>query len=92
MNFDGQNKSPLENISDKEIDAVILKLGSFLSIMSNKKCNQAKLLISSVKDKAFGEVCVKMTVMERTEDFARCLLNRYPSMAKSKLVYNSLCK
>ena len=38
------------SITDRELELTLLKMGAFLSIVQNKKCNYAKLLISAVNE------------------------------------------
>lgn len=86
-----EDYQPSNNLEEQELDLNILKLGSFLSIIQNRKCNQVKLLLVSLNDDDFCEVCLKLTDLDCKQMFVSALLARYPTISKSKLVYNSLC-
>jgi len=86
---DTLNSNPLTEITNKELDLIILRMGAFLSIISNKKNNQAKLLITSVKDKYFKELFLKQASIDNVQLLVRCIIERYPTVCKSKVVINS---
>ena len=83
------NSNPLTEITNRELDLIILKMGSLLSIVSNKKNNQAKLLIATVKDKYFKEVFLRLSNIDNLQLLVTCILKRYPTVSKSKIVINS---
>ena len=84
--------SPTHNLTESELDMLLLKIGAFLSIISNKKVNQAKLLITVVQNKYFGELCLTLTDIDNTQLLVKNILDRYPTVCKSKLVINALVK
>ncbi len=86
------NENPLNKIQDKELDVLILKLGSFLSILNNKKVNQAKLLVTIVKDKHFRDCVFKLTEIDNLRQIVEALIEKYPSLYKSKIISKSLKK
>ena len=48
-----EEENPVSQIAEKELDDIILKMGSLLSIINNKKINQAKLLITLLTNRTF---------------------------------------
>ena len=86
------NQLPADNLTERELDMILLKIGSFLSIISNRKCNQAKLLITIVQNKYFCDMCMRLTEIDNPQTLVENILERYPTVSKSKLVLNSLSK
>jgi hypothetical protein len=43
----------VHTITDRELDMIILKMGSLLSILQNKKTNHAKMLIVLIQNERF---------------------------------------
>ena len=84
--------TPLAEITEKELDMLILRTGSFLSIISNKKVNQAKLLIVTVNNKYFRQLFQQLADIDNTQLLVRCIIERFPSISKSKVVSRALYK
>lgn len=82
--------TPLSDITDREIDQTILLMGSYLSIISNKKVNPAKLLVSVVNDKYFMELFMELSDIDNAQLLVRTIMDRYPNIAKSKVVINAI--
>lgn len=87
---DNINDTPSNKMAENELDDIILKMGSFLSIISNKKINQAKLLITAVKNKYFKEIFQNITEIDNLQLLVRSIITRYPTVCRSKIVINSL--
>jgi hypothetical protein len=77
-------------IADRELDEIILKMGSLLSILNNKKINQAKLLITLVQDDEFRYWFLKIADVDSFQYLVRCLMDKYPTLCKSKVVTGAL--
>jgi hypothetical protein len=84
--------TPLTAITDREIDTTILKAGSFLSIISSKKVNQSKLLISVIENEDFRQLFLALIDIDDVQQLVRCIIDKYPSISKSKIVTKSLRK
>ena len=84
--------TPLTAITDREIDLTILKTGSFLSIISSKKVNQSKLLISVIENEDFRQLFLALIDIDDVQQLVRCIIDKYPSISKSKIVTKSLRK
>lgn len=94
MNLDilEQTKScnPILQIDEKETDMAILKLGSFLSIINNKKTNQAKLLVAALKNKTFQKCFYRMLECDNLQLLVECIIKKYPLLCKSKVIHKAV--
>jgi hypothetical protein len=84
------NSSPLVQINEKETDMIILKLGSFLSIINNKKTNQAKLLVTALKNKKFQQCICNLLEVDNLQSLVECIIKKYPLLCKSKVVHKAV--
>ena len=80
----------VQNITDRELDMIILKMGSLLSILQNKKTNQAKMLILLVKDERFRKCFLQIAELNSFQHLVRCLMEKYPTLCESKVVSGAL--
>jgi hypothetical protein len=80
----------VQTITDRELDMIILKMGSLLSILQNKKTNQAKMLILLVQDERFKKCFMQIAEMDNFQHLVRCLMERYPTLCESKVVSGAL--
>jgi hypothetical protein len=85
-----KNTSPIVQIDDKESDMIVLKMGSFLSIINNKKINQAKLLVTVLKNKKFQDCFLQMMDFDNLQTLVECIIKKYPLISKSKVVYKAV--
>lgn len=90
MNQNDIHRTPLSDITDTELDMIILQMGTFLSIINNKKVNAAKLLITSVENKYFRGVFQDLAEIDNLQLLVRSIVDRYPNVSRSKIVYNAL--
>jgi len=84
--------NPVVCLTDHELDMIILRMGSFLSIISNKKSNQAKLVIATLNDEQFRDVFLSLADIDNLQLLIKCILVRYPTVCKSKIILNSIGK
>jgi len=82
--------SPVEHITERELDEVILKMGSFLSILQNKKANQAKLLICTIQDPIFQKCFLSIADIDNLSFLIHNIIRKYPTLCKSKVVTSAL--
>ncbi|MFA5754334.1 MAG: hypothetical protein WC905_03230 [Patescibacteria group bacterium] len=80
----------VHDITDRELDMIILKMGSLLSILQNKKTNQAKMLILLVNDKRFRKCFMKIAELDSFQYLVRHLMEKYPTLCESKVVSGAL--
>lgn len=77
-------------IADRELDMIILKMGSLLSILQNKKTNQAKMLVTLIKNKRFKECFLYVAELNSFQHLVRSLIEKYPTLCESKVVSGAL--
>ena len=87
---DNTSNNPLDGITEKELELIILKLGSFLSILENRKVNQAKLLINILKSDLFCNVCLKLSELDNNQLLIKNIVYKYPTLCKSKVIYRAI--
>jgi hypothetical protein len=78
------HNNPLCQICTKEYILGVLKFGSFLSILKNKKINPSGLFTSILENKELREIFILMTNSENINEALLGLLQLYPSLLKSK--------
>lgn len=74
-------------ISNNEIDDIILKMGTLLTITKNKKINQTKLFIAVIRSEPFKQIFMQLTDIENFHTLIKLLINRYPNVCKSKNLF-----
>lgn len=77
-------------ITDRELNIIILKMGALLSILQNKKTNQAKMLIMLVKNERFQKCFLHIAELDSFQHLVRCLMEKYPTLCESKVVSGAL--
>ncbi len=80
----------VHTITDRELDVIILKMGSLLSILHNKKTNQAKMLIMLVTNERFRKCFLHIAELDSFQHLVRCLMEKYPTLCESKVVSGAL--
>lgn len=80
----------VQTITERELDMIILKMGSLLSILQNKKTNQAKMLILLVKDERFRKCFMQIAEIDSFQYLVRCLMEKYPTLCESRVVSGAL--
>lgn len=80
----------VQTITDRELDMIILKMGSLLSILHNKKTNQAKMLIMLVTNDRFRECFLKIAELDSFQHLVRSLMDKYPTLCESRVVSGAL--
>jgi hypothetical protein len=80
----------VHTITERELDMIILKMGSLLSILQNKKTNQAKMLILLVKNESFRKAFLYIAELNCFQKLVNCLMEKYPTLCESKVVYGAL--
>lgn len=81
---------PSIDIVNRELDVIILKMGSLLSILNNKKINQAKLLITILKDEQFRKCFLHISEIDNIQLLITTLIEKYPSLCTSKVVFSAV--
>lgn len=88
LSFDNIDSSiiiPTEQIYSKEFFEGLLKAGSLLSMLENKKLNITCLFVLLLEKKDYQDFFVEVTASKNFREAILSLLYLYPSLVKSKL-------
>lgn len=86
------NPNPLEHIHTKEYIEGLLKAGSFISIIENKKINVTTLFLLLLANKEYQEFFTEITASKTFKDSILTLLYLHPSLVKSKFTKSFIRK
>jgi hypothetical protein len=75
---------PLFQLTSKEYIIGVLKFGSYLSILNNKKLNASGLFVQILQDKKLRDMFIAVTESENMKSALLGLLQLYPVLLKSK--------
>ena len=78
------NSDPLDNICNKEFIINVLKFGSYLSMINNKRVNSSVLFLTILENCRLRDIFVEMTGAESERDAFLGVLQLYPILIKSK--------
>jgi hypothetical protein len=79
-----QKCDPLFQLTSKEYIIGVLKFGSYLSILNNKKLNASGIFVQILQDKKLRDMFVTITESENMKSALLGLLQLYPVLLKSK--------
>ena len=82
-NFVNYN-DPLDNICNKEFILNVMKFGSYLSIINNKRINASVLFISILENSKLRDIFMEITGAENVRDALLGVMEIYPVLVKSK--------
>lgn len=85
LDLENSNATPLEQIHSKEFIEGVLKCGSFISMLENKKINTTMLFSLILENKDYQEFFVEITASESLREALLSLLYLHPSLVKSKI-------
>lgn len=80
------NNNPLYQIKENEFDAVLLKYGSLVSILKNKRINQTMFLVELLDSENHRECFKALSGIEDTHTLFYNLIIRFPILCKSKII------
>lgn len=75
---------PLKQICTKEYILGVLKFGSYLSIVHNKKLNPSAIFVLILENKNLRDLFVHVTQTDTAKEALLGLLQLYPPLLKSK--------
>jgi len=81
--FNSRN-DPLKQICTKEYILGVLKFGSYLSIIHNKRLNPSAFFVAVLENKELRELFIDVTNSENIHEALLGLLHLYPPLLKSK--------
>lgn len=84
-NLDNSEATPLDQIYSKEFAEGLLKAGSLISMLENKRVNITGLFALLLEKKDYQEFFVEITASKTFKHAILSLLYFYPSLVKSKI-------
>jgi hypothetical protein len=84
--------TPLTEIQTKEFIESVLKTGSLISMIENKKLNSTALFSLLLQNKVYQKIFVEITCCGNFAEAAKLLLFLNPSLLKSKITKATLKK
>ncbi len=84
-NLDNSEATPLDQIYSKEFAEGLLKAGSLISMLENKRVNTTGLFALLLEKKDYQEFFVEITASKTFKHAILSLLYFYPSLVKSKI-------
>ena len=91
-NLESSCGSPLEQIQTRDFIDGVLKAGSLISILENKKINSTALFALLIENKYYQDFFVEITSSDSFKEAILSLLYLYPSLVKSKITKSSIRK
>ena len=82
--------TPLDQICLREFTEGVLKAGSIISILENKKLNPINLFLCLLKSKQYQSFFVEITSCNSFRESILALLHLYPSIVKSKITKSAI--
>ena len=86
------NNNPLYQIKEIEFDMVLLKFGSFVSMLKNKRINQTMFLVELLESETHRECFKFLSGIEETDVLFYNLIIRFPVLCKSKIIKNKIAE
>ncbi len=77
--------TPLNELQSKEFIKALLKTGSLISILENKKINITSLFSLLLERKDYRDFFVEITACSSFKEAVKSLLHLYPNLLKSKI-------
>ena len=82
--------TPLDQLHSKEFIDGVLKAGSFISMIENKKINVTTFFSLLLENKSYQDFFTKITDSDSFKEAVFVLLYVYPSLIKSKITKSIL--
>jgi len=90
--MDNTYKEPHDEITDKEFDVCLMKFGSLISMVFNKKINQTNLLFLILENPIFLDIFKDITEIDTPRILIKYFIQRYPLLTRSKSTCNKVTK
>ena len=84
------NNNPLYQIKEIEFDYILLKFGSLVSMIKNKRINQTMFLIELLENELHRECFKILSGFDDTNMLFYNLIIRFPVLSKSKIIKNKI--
>lgn len=83
--LEASNATPLDHIHSKEFFEGLLKAGSFISMIENKKINTTALFSLLLENPNYQDFFTEITASKNFKEAILSLLYLHPSLVKSKI-------
>ena len=80
------NNNPLYQIKQNEFDEILLKFGSLVSMLKNKRINQTMFLIELLESEPHRECFKILSGIDETKVLFYNMIIRFPVLCKSKII------
>ena len=84
------NTNPLHQIKEQEFDDMLLKFGSLISILKNKRINQTMFMVELLNSQQLIDSLKLLTGLDETTMLIYNILTRFPILCKSKIIKNKI--
>lgn len=84
--------NPYNQLSEKEFDIILTKVGSFLCLTQNKNINPTTLFLLIMENNNIRLLLMEMTSSPSIIPILKSILTRYPNLIKSKMLKNKAIK
>lgn len=88
--LNSENVTPREELCSKEFWSAVMKFGSFVSMVENKKINTTTLFSLLIENKTYQNVFVELTSCSNFREAIEMLLYLYPNLVKSKVTKSTI--
>jgi len=92
LELDTSNANPLDRIRSREFIDGVLKAGSLISMLENKKINVTTLFVLLFETTKYQEFFTKITASESFKESILSLLYLHPALVKSKFTKSVIRK
>jgi len=84
------NTNPLSQIKNAEFDVILLRFGSLISILKNKRINQTMFLVNLLDNEEYRECFKILSGIDETSELFYNMIIRFPILCKSKIVKSKI--
>jgi hypothetical protein len=81
---------PYSELTEYEFDLCLLKFGSLVSMLFNKKITQTNLLYLIIENKDFLDILKNISEINDEKILLYNFIHRYPSISKSNAILNKV--
>lgn len=78
--------NPIHQIENKEFNLALIKFGSFISIVYNKRVSQTFVLLQLLEDENLRNIFKEICEIDEFQTLLLNFLTCYPSLCKSKII------
>lgn len=86
------NNNPLHQIKEEEFDEVLLRYGSLVSMLKNKRINQTMFLVELLDSEGHRECFKILAGIEETKSLFYKMILRFPILCKSKIIKTKIAE